>query len=177
MIEHIAVKNAVVYDKLTFLCEICMIARKSYKSYMTLFDYRENWNFRTHRLGDSGGRYSFYWLGVIVVTIRVVFNYFNFLYEICLISWKYYKSYMTLHEIKESCMMGSPGIETDSSWNKIKSFLSSGWLPKPEMVRIFYMKTKEGKVLMVAVKLANIQASRISKNETSKPKILEINVL
>ena len=54
IVEFIAVKNVVVYNKFTFLYETCMIAGKSYKSYMTLFDYREKWNSKTHRLGDYG---------------------------------------------------------------------------------------------------------------------------
>ena len=61
----------------------------------------------------------FYRMSVIAVTIRVVYNYFYFLYETCMITGKSYKSYMTLYdyrgsymtlyEIKESCMMGNPG--------------------------------------------------------------------
>ena len=78
---------------------------------------------------------------------------------------------------KVGCMMGSPGIETNSSWNKIKYFLSSGRLLKPGTARIFYMKTKEGKVFMVAVKLANIQASRISKNETRNGKFWKLIII
>ena len=52
----------------------------------------------------------FYRLSVIAVIIRVVYNYFNFLVcETCMITGKSYKSFMTLYEIKESCMVGNPG--------------------------------------------------------------------
>ena len=60
-------------------------------------------------------------MSVIAVTIRVVYNYFYFLYETCMVTGKSYKSYMTLYyyrgsymtlyEMKESCMMGNPGME------------------------------------------------------------------
>ena len=62
----------------------------------------------------------FYRLSVIAVTIRVVYNYFNFLYETSMITGK---SYMTLYEIKESCIMGNPG---GSQIGVIKSGLNDG---------------------------------------------------
>ena len=54
LIELIAVMNGVVYIKFTFLYETCMITGKSFKSYMTVYDYRKKRNSGTRRLGDSG---------------------------------------------------------------------------------------------------------------------------
>ena len=103
-----------IYMYFIFLYETWLITVKSYKSFMTLYDYQEKWISRTHRWVTL---VYFNWLNVIVVTIRLVYNYFKFLYENGMVTGKSYKSYMTFYdyrgsymtfcEIKESCLMGN----------------------------------------------------------------------
>ena len=79
-----------------------MINRKSYKPYMTLYDYQEERNARTHRLGDSGvfffTKRALYLLRLESLThLQLIF----FFYETCMITGKCYKPYMTLYDYRE----------------------------------------------------------------------------
>ena len=67
-----------------------------------------------------------YRMSDIAVTIRVFYNYFHFLFETCMITGKSYNSYMTLYEIKESCMMGYPGwLYLSSQYDFTKGILTA----------------------------------------------------
>ena len=79
-----------------------MITGKSYKSYMTLYDYREKWISRTHSLVDSGVFFTKRALYLLQMESLTHLTLIFFFYETCMITGKSYKSYMPMYDYREN---------------------------------------------------------------------------